>query len=387
MRPTFYLVSFLFIFSISFPLCGGGEDTEIPYIYTLWVEPNTVETDVNTTVSFHAFLLYSDGSSEEVTDEADWSSSDESVATLDGSVATGIHRGETEIIATYDEWTSNSAHMTVIPRLDSITISPETAELKTGDTVEFNASALYNDGIEEDVSDSVTWFVSNSAIAKINNSGKLTALDIGEVEVSAEKDDVKSNTALISITDYSVPAELSIVINEILVDVPMEGDPNRDGISDSRQDEFIELVNYEEFGLDISGCTIKETDHPDTPRHIFDDGTIIPGRKAVVVFGGGVISNDLLSIEGAQFFISNAQDNPPSLGLDLTDDGDTITFSCNDTVIATFEYGGDTGLAADIDMSLTRNPDITGVSFYPHGDIPGSIGPYSPGTKINGETF
>ncbi|MFP4281713.1 MAG: lamin tail domain-containing protein, partial [Opitutales bacterium] len=81
-----------------------------------------------------------------------------------------------------------------------------------------------------------------------------------------------------------------VLIMEVLNVIPgtipsdLEGDANGDGASAFPGDQFVELVNFESFDVDVSGWTI----HDDLgPRHEFPEGTIIPAGRALVTFGGG----------------------------------------------------------------------------------------------------
>ena len=76
----------------------------------------TLESDtigVGETMRFTASATYSDGSTADVTGEADWDSSDTDVATIVAGLATGEGEGTTEITATLDGVTSDPATLTV----------------------------------------------------------------------------------------------------------------------------------------------------------------------------------------------------------------------------------------------------------------------------------
>jgi hypothetical protein len=83
------------------------------------------------------------------------------------------------------------------------------------------------------------------------------------------------------------PAALpAIIINEILVDPASgpDGDANRDGIRDTYQDEFIEMVNAGPLAVDMSGWQLG----PDgaDPFH-FPSGTLLSPGAYLALFGGG----------------------------------------------------------------------------------------------------
>jgi len=166
----------------------------------------------------------------------------------------------------------------------------------------------------------------------------------------------------------------SIIINEIHADPDATlGDANGDGVRDSSDDEFVELINADAASIDISGWEIHDGIGN---KHIFPANTVLAGNcAAIVLFGGGTPTG---SFGGALVQIAS------SGGLGLNNSGDTISLYASDlSLVADYTYGGEGG----DDQSLTRNPDI--VSDDPlvkHMDEAGG-GLFSPGTQISGNPF
>jgi uncharacterized repeat protein (TIGR01451 family) len=183
-----------------------------------------------------------------------------------------------------------------------------------------------------------------------------------------------------------------IVINEVLADPPdgSTGDANRDGVRDSNDDEFVELVNTTGNNIDISGyqlLTRSTSATSDTLRHTFAPGTLFPAGSAIVVFGGGSFNPTNPAFGGAQVFKAS------SGALSLTNSGGVVTLrEPSQSIVSIFSYGGSTGLNGDANQSLTRSPDAGTNSecgnFTPHTTAPGSNGqPFSPGTRVDGSPF
>jgi len=167
---------------------------------------------------------------------------------------------------------------------------------------------------------------------------------------------------------------LGMIFNEVLYDPPqgIAGDSNGDGVRQPQQDEFVEFYNSN-FELDISGYTISDDD---MVRHVFPEGTIVPSKGVVVVFGGG---NPTGTFGGA--IVQTASTG----GLSLNRDGDTSTLRDADgNVLDVFDinlYDNRAGQA------YTRNPDITG-DYQKHSEIPETGGAFfSPGTRLDGTEF
>lgn len=211
----------------------------------------------------------------------------------------------------------------------------------------------------------------------------------GTVNLVVRADGRDSNPAAVIFSGNSCR---DIVINEVLADPPEglpAGDANRDGARGSSDDEFVELVNTTAIDIDISGYQLltRSTSSPDTLQHLFPAGTIFPAGSAIVVFGGGGANFDPnnAAFGGAQVFKASEGE------LSLTNSGGVVTLrEASQAIMNIFSYGGSTGLNGDANQSLTRSPDAgpNGCgNFTLHSTVPGSTGPHSPGTKLNGSPF
>ncbi len=170
-----------------------------------------------------------------------------------------------------------------------------------------------------------------------------------------------------------------LIINEYLADPASgaAGDANGDGVFNTTQDEFVELVNTGSAPLDVGGFTVSDALQV---RFTIPANKIIPPGEAAVVFGGGVPAGAFgnAGANGLVFAIGGA-------GLSLNNAGDSIIIKNNSGVeIARHDYPPP---ASDIDQSLTRSPDITG-GFTAHASAAGSEGRlFSPGARVNGRPF
>ncbi|MCI0346361.1 MAG: lamin tail domain-containing protein, partial [Chloroflexi bacterium] len=170
-----------------------------------------------------------------------------------------------------------------------------------------------------------------------------------------------------------------LLIHEIHADPAngAPGDANGDGTRDAEDDEFVELVNTGYAPLDISGWTISDGL---SVRHTFAAGTIVPGREAVVVFGGGSPTGAFgnAAANGLVFTASTG-------GLSLNNTGDTVTVAdAFAQVVQQVTYGS----AANDNQSLTRDPDFTNTPLVKHTLAAGAGGArWSPGARNGGAAF
>ncbi|MDH3645190.1 MAG: lamin tail domain-containing protein [Gammaproteobacteria bacterium] len=166
------------------------------------------------------------------------------------------------------------------------------------------------------------------------------------------------------------------VINEIHADPASgsDGDANGDGVRDSGDDEFVEIINTTGGAVDISGWTLEDRV---AVRHTFPTGSLVADGCSIVVFGGGtptgVFGNSLVQTASGGF-------------LGLNNSGDDVTLSDNSAIeIAMASYGSEGG----DNQSLTLSPDVTGgLPYVKHTVATGGGGRrFSPGTRADGVAF
>ncbi len=181
----------------------------------------------------------------------------------------------------------------------------------------------------------------------------------------------KANSADASSCPDPVPP---IIINELHADPASgsAGDANKDGVRNSSEDEFVEIVNITGSALDVSGWTLSDGFGP---RHIFPAGSVIPSQCAIVVFGGGAPTGD---------FGGTTVQTASGGSLGLNNGGDTVTINDGVADVVSAGYGSEGG----DNQSLTRDPDIFGPTLVKHTLAAGSGGTlYSPGTRVDGSQF
>ncbi len=186
------------------------------------------------------------------------------------------------------------------------------------------------------------------------------ALDSGYDLVPRERADVMSD-------EVNLPV---VLIHEIHADPhPSAGDANGDGTVSSTQDEFVELVNSTWDPVDVSGWTLSDGVGV---RHKFANGSVIPGREAAVVFGGGSPTGAFghAAANGLVFTASAG-----TLGLNNT--GDTLTLKDDlGTTVQVASYGSEGG----DDEALTRDPDLSNSPLADHTAASSTGARFSPGT-------
>ena len=127
-----------------------------------------------------------------------WNSSNTGVATVDQSGnVTAKANGMTTITATTQNGKSASCTVTVTTAITSLTVSPTSKTLKTGETVQLTATKNPSTATE-----GITWTSSNSSVATVNQNGLVTAKGSGTATITVKSSTGgKSATAKITVSN------------------------------------------------------------------------------------------------------------------------------------------------------------------------------------------
>ena len=186
------------------PGCGGDDSTgpSGPTVVSIAVEgPPGAVTSVGEAGPFFATASLSDGTSQDVTAEAKWTSSDPSVVTVSATGAgEAVGVGQSEICATY-QGVSGCVLVTVTaPVAISIAVEgPPGAVTSVGESGPFIAVATFSDGTTKDVTSEAAWTSSNTSVITISATGQGQAVGVGQSEICAMYQGV-SGCVLVTVT-------------------------------------------------------------------------------------------------------------------------------------------------------------------------------------------
>lgn len=207
-----------------------------------------------------------------------------------------------------------------------------------------------------------------------------------DVEVADGTDGVRVDSGNENAQLVLLPSAGELIFHEVLVRGGVDGpeDPNGDGIQDSREDEFVELVNISTKALELKGVSLSDRLLPGTPRHTFKHSTVVLAGEAIVLFGGGY---PLRSVPGSQQRTVIHSSKGRDLGLHLRDRGNSLTLRGVDgQILDSFEYGEGTELAVPSNASLVRGLTVDS-PWISHRDASSESLPYSPGRTVEGLWF
>ena len=168
-----------------------------PQLVSISVTPSSAQVAAGQTQQFTATGTYTDGSTQNITNSAAWSSSNTAVATVNNvGLATGVAQGSATITAA-SGGISGTASLTVTPPiLVSIQVTPATVTLPLGSTQQFTATGIYSNNSQQDLTSQAAWSSSNINIATMGNPGLATAEGVGNCSIQAVFDSITGSAQL-----------------------------------------------------------------------------------------------------------------------------------------------------------------------------------------------
>lgn len=167
-----------------------------PTLVSITVRPTNAAIDVGSSQQYTATGTYSDGSTQNLSSSAAWTSGNPSVAMINAAgLAVGMSKGTTTIQAASGT-IAGSTNLTVTPVLASIAVTPANASIAKGTTLQYTATGTYSDGSTQNLTTSVTWSSSSTAVATITAGGSATAAGAGTTTIQADSGTIRGTTGL-----------------------------------------------------------------------------------------------------------------------------------------------------------------------------------------------
>ena len=171
-------------------------------ISSISVAPSANTIPIGGQAGFQATGLFDDSSTQDITANCQWSSSNASVATVGsggGSIlnATGVAAGTANITAAFGRVTGSATLTVNSATLVSISVSPANAILAPASTLNYTAIGTYSDGSKRSINGNSTWSSSSTNVATVNNSGVATGQSAGIATITVQSGSVGGTASLV----------------------------------------------------------------------------------------------------------------------------------------------------------------------------------------------
>ncbi|MBO2597436.1 hypothetical protein I6M27_22175, partial [Shewanella algae] len=173
--------------------------------------PVTFEREITTTAEF------SDGTTLDVTDQANYTADNYSIVSLNGNKVTGLSSGITDVRAHYLGETSTTVKVEVTSAvLQRIEVTPANPIIALGYTETLRAEGVFDDGTTIDLSNNVLWTTDNPTVLTSKSFGDYLAATMGVATLGAEYSGVRGET----IANVVNKKLIKIIPNNTVVFVP-----------------------------------------------------------------------------------------------------------------------------------------------------------------------
>jgi hypothetical protein len=182
--------------------CGGGGSSAAT-VESLEVFATNVQGAVGTTTQLTATALYSNGTHQDVTTQASWSSSNTAVVatsiTTPGLV-TSLSSGTATISATFQKVSGSLQFATTPATLVSLQVTPPAPTIANGLSVQLTAMGVFSDNTTQNLTSQVTWSAAAAAVATVSNAagfvGLVSAADVGTTAITASSGSITASATV-----------------------------------------------------------------------------------------------------------------------------------------------------------------------------------------------
>jgi uncharacterized protein YjdB len=135
------------------------------------VTPSNPSIADGSTIQLMATGAFSDGTTQDLTNQVSWTSSSDTMATVSsGGLVTGTGVGSAIITATQAGVSGTTTVTVTAAVLTSITVTPADSSIAKGTNKQLTATGTYSDSTTKDLTTSVTWTSSDPMLAPVSNA-------------------------------------------------------------------------------------------------------------------------------------------------------------------------------------------------------------------------
>ena len=182
-------------------------------LVSLAITPATPSIAAGTSQQFTATGTYSDNTTQDLTSTVTWTSSAPTIAAMSNvspyGVAQSLQMGGTTITAASGTVQASATLTVTAAALQSIQVSPNTASVALGLTLNFTATGHFTDGSTQNLTNAVTWASDSSAVVISNalgSQGTATTRAIGGANITAASGAIVSPAVTFTVTAAQLTA-------------------------------------------------------------------------------------------------------------------------------------------------------------------------------------
>jgi len=195
--PLAVLFSFLGIGCGDFFVSGSS-------LNTLNVAPTSIFLTIGDSKQFIASGTTVDGDSKDVTTTAKWSSSSAAIASVGAGLVKATASGKATITASQDGVSNTAGIIVNTSTLSSIEVSGSTNTINGGQTLQLTATAIFQDGRTEEITNQASWTSDSSTVATVSSTGLVKGVAGGTAKITASG---RTTSTTVSSLQYTITVE------------------------------------------------------------------------------------------------------------------------------------------------------------------------------------
>lgn len=308
------------------------------------VTPSNPTVAPGTQLPFAATGLFSDSSTQVITYDVTWATSDNTIATINNStgghgIANALFPGgnPATISATLEGITGTAQLNVSAATVTSIALSSPSSVLAPASTLQFTAVGTFSDNSTQNISTSATWTVSYSGstpIATITQYGQVTGQSPGVATVTATLGGISTSSNIL-VESYGALNQIVVTPATLTLPEQIVGSLNATGYFGSSTppttQNLTPVVAWTSSNAAVA--TVSNTGGTTTAGYV--DG-IAPGNSTIGASFGGQIATVSVQVTSANLTALSISPSNPTIALGSSEAlATTATFSDSSTMNVT----------------------------------------------------
>lgn len=269
---------------------------------SLLISPANPVVPIGDSERFAVIGVFSDGTRQDVTSTVTWATTNPDIVSIDKSgMAVAKHAGSTVIEAASGSISAKVTFAVPAASLISISLTPPASSVPKGAAVQLAATGLFTDGTTGDVTSSVTWASTGSAIASVSSAGLVTGASAGTAMITATSGQIRG-------------AETITVLQPIMVSLSIS--PPGAVVPKGRTQQITVTGTFTDGSTqDVTG-SVAWTVAPATIAAVSQTGlvsTLAPGAATISAVSGSISASTVITVASAALSSLTVTPANPSL--------------------------------------------------------------------------
>ncbi len=250
---------------------------------SLSITPSNPSLTIGSTKQLTATGTFSDGTTQNLTNNVSWSASSATVAVSNTGVVNAITNGTATVTATSGSVSASDTITISGTSLTSIAISPSNPSMVKGATQQLIATGTFSDGTTQNLTGSVTWTSSAGNIVSVS-TGLASAAAVGTASITATSGAI-SGSDVITVSAASL---VSIAVS-----------PSNPAVINGRSKQLTAMATYSDSSTqDITASASWSTSNPSVVN-VSGSGLVsaqAPGTAPVKATSGSVSGSAMITV-------------------------------------------------------------------------------------------